>query len=198
SVLRYECSYIAHTAITARRMAGAARPARSPTAGGGEGVAEVQDSVAVGLRSGERELGCRAGVSEQPPPGTGHQRVDDQVQAVGQAAGEQRPDQGPAATDVDAALDPVLQIADRARAITAKDGGVAPTRGPQRGGDDVLGRLVHKRRAGVILSGPGGPRAGELLAGAASQQKRPAPPHDSSDSLTHPRIEPAADRPGPG
>src|SRR5215467_11365718 len=103
-------------------------------AGNGERVGEVQDSVAVGLRSGERELGGRAGVSEQPLAAATCQRVDEQVQIVDEAVGEQRLDQSPAATDVDGAVDLVLEVTDRARAIRAKDRGVAPVCGLQRGG----------------------------------------------------------------
>src|SRR5215468_12068219 len=125
--------------------------------GSGERVGEVQDSVAVGLRSGERELGGRGGVSEQPLTLAMCQRVDEQVQVVDQAVGEQCPDQGPAAADVDGAVDLVLEVTDRARAVGAKDRGVAPVRGPQRGGDDVLGCLVHERRAGIVFGGSGGP-----------------------------------------
>src|SRR6266516_4220017 len=56
--------------------------------------------------------------------------------------------QDSAAADVNVAVDLVLEVTDRARAIGAKDRGVAPVRGLQRSGDDVLGRLVHERRAG--------------------------------------------------
>src|SRR6266496_6336859 len=165
-------------------------------AGSGERVGEMQDSVAVGLRSGERELGCRAGVSEQPLTAAMCQRIDEQVQIVDQAVGEQCPDQGPAAADVNVAVDLVLEVTDRARAIGAKDRGVAPVRGLQRSGDDVLGRLVHERRAGVVFGGSGGPRRGELLIGAASQQNRLARSHDSANGLTHLGIERVIERPG--
>jgi len=67
----------------------------SLAAGRGEHVSEIQDSVVVGFRVGEGELGGRAGVGEQPLPGAKCQRVDEQVRTVDQAVGEQRPDQAP-------------------------------------------------------------------------------------------------------
>ena len=81
----------------ARVRAGPARPGHlaSLAAGRGEHVSEIQDSVVVGFRAGEGELGGRAGVGEQPLTGAKCQRVDEQVQAVDQAVGEQRPDQAP-------------------------------------------------------------------------------------------------------
>jgi hypothetical protein len=51
----------------------------------------------------ERELSRGARISEQPLTAATRQRVDEQVQIVYQAAGQQRPDQGPAAADVDVA-----------------------------------------------------------------------------------------------
>ncbi len=124
------------------------------------------------------------------------QRIYEQVQIVDQAVGEHRPDQGAAAADVDVAIDPLLEAADRVRTIGAKDGRVVPLGGLQRAGDDVLGRLVHERRTGVLLGGPGGPRRGEFLKGAAAQQDRLARPHDRADGLTHLGIERVLHRPG--
>src|SRR6516165_3496262 len=125
--------------VTSSRRAGPVPPGnRSPAslmAGSGVRVGEVQDSVAIGLRSGERELGGRGGVGEQPLTTAMCQWVDEQVQVVDQAVGQHRPDQGPAAADVDVAVDLVLEVTDRARAVGAKDRGVAPVGGLQRGGD---------------------------------------------------------------
>ena len=50
----------------------------------------MHHSVAVSLRSGQCEPGGRAAVSEQPLTGAEGQRVDEQVQVVDQAVGEQR------------------------------------------------------------------------------------------------------------
>jgi hypothetical protein len=55
---------------------------RLPGTGGGR-VAEIHDPAAVGLRPGERELGCRAAVGEQPLAGAERQRADEQVRLVG-------------------------------------------------------------------------------------------------------------------
>src|SRR5215831_17846358 len=165
-------------------------------AGSGERIGEIEDSVAVGLRSGERELSRGARISEQPLTAAMRQRVDEQMQIVHQTVGQQRPDQGPAAADVDVAVDLVLEVTDRARAIGAKDRGVVPICGLPGGGDDVLGRLVHERRAWIFFGGSGGPGGGELLIGAASQQDRLARSHDFANGLGHLWIERVIERPG--
>ena len=71
----------------------------------------MDDSVVQALGAQQRHGGLRAALGEQPRALADGDRVDEQVQLVDQAVGDQGADQGGAAADVDAAVDAVLELA---------------------------------------------------------------------------------------
>src|SRR4029450_8640724 len=70
--------------LSCNLMGGAGHWHLSGTGGGGR-VAEIHDPAAVGVRPGERELGCRAAAGEQPLAGAERQRVDEPARLIGAA-----------------------------------------------------------------------------------------------------------------
>jgi hypothetical protein len=76
------------------------------------------------------------------------------MELVDQAVREQRSHESAAPRDVDVALQPLLQAADRVGVVRTDDRRVPPRRIGERGGDDVLRRVVEERRTGIVLRGP--------------------------------------------
>src|SRR6266516_4671235 len=134
-------------------------------------VGQMQDPALVRLCPGECELRSGAAVGEQPPH------------------------EGAAATDVEVAVEALLQLPDRFRPIRAEDRRVVPLGALERRRDDVLRRLIHERSAGIVLGGPALPRRREHLEGTPPQEQRLAGSHDRTDGLPHLRIERVVHRP---
>src|SRR6266700_1516295 len=89
-------------------------------------VGQMQDPALVRLCPGECELRSGAAVDEQPLTGTERQRKDEQMQLLDKPVGEPRPHEGAAATDVEVAVEALLQRPDRFRPIRAEDRRVVP------------------------------------------------------------------------
>src|SRR5205823_11583667 len=97
---------------------------------------------------------------------------------------------------VDVAVDLILERTDLLRFVRTENGRVVPVGALERARDDVLRRLVHEGRAGILLGGPSRPCRHELLVGPTSQEDRLAPSHDTGDGGAHLRIERIVERPG--
>ena len=159
----------------------------------GRPVREVKDPVVVTMRLCEGEFHLR--VAEQPGTRAERHRVHEQVKLVHEAVGEHRPNERPAAADVDATVDLILETADRVRAVGTEDRRVVPVGALERRRHDVLRRLVHERSARILIRGAARPGRGELLVSLAPEQDRLARAHDPPDGLAHLRIEPVFHRP---
>jgi TnpA family transposase len=121
---------------------------------GGRFVDEVEHPVVVGHASGQRPFRRRVVVEEAWSSASG-EGVDEQVQLVDQAVGDQGPHKCRAAADVDAPIDFTFDPAYKVGAVGAEDLGVLPGSCLQGGGDDVLGGVVHERGTGVLCGCPG-------------------------------------------
>src|SRR5690606_35043295 len=87
----------------------------------------------------------RGGVLEQALPVAHGDRVDEEVEFVEEAVGEQPAHGGGAARHGDVAVDAVLEAADRV-GVAGQHRGVVPGRVGQRGGDHVFGHGVEVGR----------------------------------------------------
>src|SRR6266700_8372622 len=117
-------------------------------------VVQMQDPALVRSCPRECELRRGAAVDEQPLTGTEREGKDEQVQLVDKPVGEQRPHEGAAATDVEVAVEALLQLTERVRPIRAEDRRVVPLGALERRRDDVLRRLINERSAGIVLGSP--------------------------------------------
>src|SRR5689334_20482415 len=98
----------------------------------GWGIPNVDDAVVVALAGCQREAQWRRAVGEETRPRPAGERVDEQVQLVDQAVGEQAPNERRAAADVDVTVGLTLEALDRVRVVGAERGGVPPVGVGQR------------------------------------------------------------------
>ena len=86
----------------------------------------MHDAVRVDVGVDEPELDLVHAVGEQPLPTAQRDRIDEQVQLVHEAIGEQSLDKPSAAADVDRAVDVRLELLDGGRVVRSDHGGVGP------------------------------------------------------------------------